>query len=62
MHGLAFNLDSDLDFFNLIVPCGIQDRGVTNLSSETDRPMDRESVMQALQSHLLNVLGAQAAT
>ncbi len=62
MHGLAFNLDSDLDFFNLIVPCGIQDRGVTNLSSETDRPMDRESVMQALQSHLMNVLGAQAAT
>ncbi len=52
MHGLALNVNTDLDFFNLIVPCGIADRGVTSLARETGGPVDAEEVKGHMTRHL----------
>jgi lipoyl(octanoyl) transferase len=43
-HGFALNVATDLDYFNLIVPCGIADRGVTSLAKLLGKPMDRREV------------------
>ena len=43
-HGFAFNVSTDLAFFDLIVPCGIRDHGVTSLERLTGRPQDLSEV------------------
>jgi lipoyl(octanoyl) transferase len=43
-HGFAFNVTTDLDFFKLIVPCGIATGGVTSLSRATGRPVSMGDV------------------
>jgi lipoyl(octanoyl) transferase len=44
MHGIGFNINSDLDYFNHIVPCGIEDKSVTSLQKETNQLIDMEEL------------------
>ncbi len=52
MHGFAFNVNTDLSYFNHIVPCGIQDKAVTSLSDELGRAVDVKEVEEKLKNHL----------
>lgn len=45
-HGLAFNIDPDLNYFKHIVPCGIVDKGVTSLRRETRLDLPTDEVIQ----------------
>jgi lipoyl(octanoyl) transferase len=56
-HGFAFNVTTDLDYFNLIVPCGIPERGVTSLARLLGRAVDRREVEDAIVSHFCEVFG-----
>ncbi len=58
-HGFAFNVNTDLDAFNLIVPCGIADRGVTSLQDLLGRPVSLERVETALAHHVGAVFDRQ---
>ncbi|XP_021771988.1 octanoyltransferase-like [Chenopodium quinoa] len=45
-HGLAFNIDPDMNYFKHIVPCGISDKEVTSLKRETNMELPAEEVIQ----------------
>jgi lipoyl(octanoyl) transferase len=55
-HGFAFNVNTALDYFHLIVPCGIRDHGVTSLARELGRPVDMADVEEAVVSEFRRVI------
>lgn len=55
MHGIGFNINTDLNYFNYIVPCGIEDKGVTSLEKELGHPVDINEVKEKLQKNVATV-------
>ncbi|MEK6477689.1 lipoyl(octanoyl) transferase LipB [Catalinimonas sp. 4WD22] len=52
MHGLAFNVNSDLQYFEYIVPCGIKGKAVTSLEKELGSRQNIQEVEEKLRAHL----------
>ncbi len=55
MHGLALNVNTDLSYFNYIVPCGITDKEVTSMQKELNYKIDMEKVKDILKNKLASL-------
>ena len=55
MHGLSFNVNTDLTYFSNIVPCGIDDKAVTSLSQEIGHELEIENVRLELENQLVRI-------
>ena len=51
MHGLAFNVNTDLNYFNNIIPCGIRGKAVTSMQVELGREVNEEEVKEKILKH-----------
>lgn len=61
MHGFAFNVNTDLSYFENIVPCGIADKGVTCMAKELGGLLDMDEVKQRLKLELADLFDVEIA-
>lgn len=59
MHGLALNVNTNLDFFKNIIPCGIENKFITSISKECKNPVDLMLVKKKIIKNFLNVFSAE---
>jgi lipoyl(octanoyl) transferase len=57
MHGFAFNVNTDLNLFNGIIPCGIQDKSVTSMKQELNREVSIQEVKEKLLKNFTELFG-----
>ena len=57
MHGFAFNVNTNLDYFENIIPCGISNKSVTSLQKELGQFQDISSVQEKVVFHLQKLFG-----
>ncbi len=55
MHGFAFNVNTDLKYFNHIIPCGIENKKVTSLQNELNYKLDYEEVKNKIKANFEKV-------
>jgi lipoyl(octanoyl) transferase len=59
MHGFAFNVNTDLSYFDHIVPCGIADKGVTCMAKELGGLLDMQGVKDRLKLELADLFDVE---
>ena len=57
MHGFAFNVNTNLDYFNNIIPCGIDDKAVASMQQELGYELPMEEVKLKLRNHIAALFG-----
>jgi len=57
MHGFAFNINTDLNYFNHINPCGFTDKGVTSVAEELGKRQDFEQAKRIVKNNFEKVFG-----
>ena len=62
MHGFAFNVNTDLRYFDYINPCGFTDKGVTSLERELDREMELPEVSKVLKERISEIFQVELVT
>ena len=55
MHGFALNVNTNLNYFNYIIPCGLKDKGVTSIQKEVGREIPMDEVLTYLQQEFESV-------
>ena len=55
MHGLAFNVNTDLHYFDYIVPCGIKDKAVTSMDKELGEIQDMDGIKNVLKNNIVQL-------
>jgi lipoyl(octanoyl) transferase len=59
MHGFAFNVNTDLNYFNYIIPCGIQNKQVTSLQKELGGDVDINEVKRRVKTNFEKVFDVE---
>lgn len=59
MHGFAFNVNTDLGYFDHIIPCGIEDKAVTSLATELKRPVNEDEVKEKIKLYFSELFEAE---
>ena len=57
MHGFALNVNTELDYFNYIIPCGIQNKKVTSIKNELGKQLSMSEVKEKVKKNFAQVFG-----